>query len=91
MLADGDRSITGLFPLWLSCTPIAPCCFQIADLGFRYLFSYLDRSALANASIFGFRTDLSLSSVQYNLISTVSHLSIPPYPLNSDDNALLHC
>lgn len=56
------------------------CPFSIVDLVSRYLFSYLDRSALANASIFGFRTDLSLSSVQYNLISTVSDL-IPFYNL----------
>ena len=48
---------------------------SVVDLPNRYLFSYLDRSALANASIFGFRTDLSLSSVQYNLISTVSDLT----------------
>ncbi len=47
----------------------------IPPLAILYLFSYLDRSALANASIFGFREDLGLSSVQYNLISTVSGVS----------------
>ena len=71
------------------------CPFSIVDLVSRYLFSYLDRSALANASIFGFRTDLSLSSVQYNLISTVSDLTRYT-PLNSlyrsaDVPDLLHC
>lgn len=68
---------------------------SVVDLPNRYLFSYLDRSALANASIFGFRTDLSLSSVQYNLISTVSDLTRYT-PLNSlfcstDVPDLLYC
>lgn len=64
----------GSFHLWLSCTSDSSMHISTVDLTRRYLFSYLDRSALANASIFGFRTDLNLSSVQYNLVSTVSHL-----------------
>ena len=94
-LTNGDRSMPGLYPLWPSCTSSRATSCSIVDLVSRYLFSYLDRSALANASIFGFRTDLSLSSVQYNLISTVSDLTRYT-PLNSlyrsaDVPDLLHC
>jgi hypothetical protein len=52
-------------------------------LGILYLFSYLDRGSLANASIFGmtpsfhhltsgFKQSLGITTTQYNLIVTVS-------------------
>lgn len=40
-------------------------------LGLLYLFSYLDRTALANASIFGYKEDLGIDQTGYNLISTI--------------------
>lgn len=43
----------------------------IPPLAVLYLFSYLDRGSLANASIFGFKEDLGLSTAQYNLVATV--------------------
>lgn len=43
----------------------------IPPLAILYLFSYLDRGSLANASIFGFKEDLGITTQQYNLIATV--------------------
>lgn len=43
----------------------------IPPLAILYLFSYLDRGSLANASIFGLKEDLGLSPSQYNLVATV--------------------
>lgn len=43
----------------------------IPPLAILYLFSYLDRGSLANASIFGFKKDLGITTQQYNLIATV--------------------
>jgi hypothetical protein len=43
-------------------------------LSILYLFAYMDRSAVANASIFGYKTSLGISPTQYTLISSVSAL-----------------
>jgi hypothetical protein len=43
----------------------------IPPLAILYLFSYLDRGSLANASIFGIKEDLGLSPAQYNMLVTV--------------------
>ncbi|BEI80397.1 hypothetical protein CcaverHIS002_0109260 [Cutaneotrichosporon cavernicola] len=43
----------------------------IPPLAILYLFSYLDRGSLANASIFGIKQDLGLSPQQYNMLVTV--------------------
>lgn len=43
----------------------------IPPLAILYLFSYLDRGSLANASIFGIKEDLGLSPSQYNMLVTV--------------------
>lgn len=47
----------------------------IPPLAILYLFSYLDRGSLANASIFGFKEDLGITTQQYNLIATVFFFS----------------
>lgn len=42
------------------------------------MFAYLDRSAIANASIFGYKKDLHITPTQYTLISSIFFV---PYSL----------
>lgn len=53
----------------------------IPPLAILYLFSYLDRGSLANASIFGFKEDLGITTEQYNLIATVFFFTYGGEPL----------
>lgn len=43
----------------------------LPPLAILYLFSYLDRGSVANASIFGYKESLGINATQYNLITTV--------------------
>lgn len=43
----------------------------LPPLAILYLFSYLDRGSVANASIFGYKESLGINAMQYNLITTV--------------------
>lgn len=43
----------------------------LPPLAVLYLFSYLDRGSVANASIFGYKESLGINAMQYNLITTV--------------------
>lgn len=38
---------------------------------FRYLVSFLDRSAIGNARLYGLETDLGLTDTQYDIALTV--------------------
>ncbi|KAK4688320.1 MFS transporter, ACS family, allantoate permease, partial [Tremellales sp. Uapishka_1] len=56
-------------------------------LAMLYLLSYIDRGSLANASIFGYKKDLHISTTQYNLVSTIFFFSYAAFEVPA--NALL--
>ena len=41
-------------------------------MGILFLLAGIDRGAVSNASIFGFKESLGINTTQYNLIATVS-------------------